>query len=245
MLTNRPQAIAFDCYGTLLDVTDESFIRACELILRRHGHDHDAKAFWDTWLASSRTLAREHGRDPDNPLAGPEPEFHPFRRRWPDTFTRAFLEAGLSADAAAAYETFHNTLSAGVAFPDTAPALARLRPHFRLAVVSNADDDHLHHALAENGLDFEFILSSEAARSYKPRTPIFQQASDRFGLPPSAVLYVGDSPVMDVLGARNAGMAVAWLNRFGHTRPDRVPEPDLEVPDLMALADILLEGRTP
>jgi 2-haloalkanoic acid dehalogenase type II len=244
MLTARPRAIAFDCYGTLLDVTDASFIHACELILRHHGHDHDANAFWDTWLASSRALSKEYGRDPENPLAGPEPDFHPFRRRWPDTFARAFLEAGLSADPAAAYETFHDTLSAGIAFPDTAPALDRLRPHFRVAVVSNADDDHLHHALQANGLDFEFILSSEAAQSYKPRPPIFLRAAQMFDLPPGEVLYVGDSPVMDVLGAHNAGMQVAWLNRFGVTRPDKVPEPELEVADLMALADILLEGRT-
>ena len=245
MLMDRPAAIAFDCYGTLLDVTEESFIRACEMILQRHGAAHEGRAFWQTWLASSRALARDQGRDPDEPLAGPEPAFQPYRERWPQTFTRAFHEAGVSADAVAAYEAFHDTLSRGIAYPDTRPALARLRPHFRLAVVSNADDDHLLHALAENGLtDFEFVLSSEAARSFKPRTGIFQQAAARFGLPPAAVLYVGDSPTMDVLGARNAGMRVAWLNRSRAPRPERVPEPDLEVRDLLALADALLGPAT-
>ena len=237
----RPAAIAFDCYGTLLDVTDESFVRACEAILKQHGAEHDSRAFWETWLASSQALAREAGRDPENPLGGPEPAFDPFRTRWPRTFARAFQEVGVSADAVAAYEAFHDTLSSAVAYPDTRPALERLRAHFRLAVVSNADDDHLHHALAENGLSsFEFILSSEAARSYKPRTPIFLQAAARFGLAPDDVLYVGDSPVMDVLGAHNAGMPVAWLNRGGIQRPERVPPPELEVPDLLTLAAILL-----
>ena len=241
MLVDRPAAIAFDCYGTLLDVTDESFVRACESILRRHEVDHDSRAFWETWLAASRTLARQAGRDPDDPLSGPEPEFLAFRSRWPRTFEHAFQQVGVSADAVAAYEAFHDTLSSAVAYPDTRPALERLRPCFRLCVVSNADDDHLHHALAENRLDmFEFILSSEAARSYKPRRPIFELAAAKLGLPPERVLYVGDSPVMDVLGARNAGMPVAWLNRGGIARPERVPAPEVEIADLLALAEILL-----
>lgn len=248
MLTRRPLAIAFDCYGTLLNVTDQDFIGACEAILRRHELEHDGRAFWQTWLAASRALAREQGRDPDEPVGGVEPEFAPYRARWPLTFSRAFEESGVSADAVAAYEAFHDTLCRGVAYPDTKPALARLQPHFRLAVVSNADDDHLHQALAENGLSeagiFEFILSSESARSYKPRAPIFQQAAARFGLAPADVLYVGDSPVADVLGARSAGMPVAWLNRLGAQRPERVPEPEIEVTDLAALAEVLLEGSS-
>ena len=238
----RPRAIAFDCYGTLLDVTDESFIRACEHILARHTVAHDSRAFWDRWLAASRAQAVEAGRDPENPLAGPEPPFGSFRQRWPRTFERAFQEAAIRADTVAAYEVFHHTLSQAVAYPDTGPALARLRGHFRVAVVSNADDDHLHQALTENGLDsgWEFILSSEAARSYKPRPPIFRQAIERFGLEPSQVLYVGDSPLADVLGARNAGMPVAWLNRSEATLPERIPPPDLIVRTLGELADSLL-----
>jgi 2-haloalkanoic acid dehalogenase type II len=242
-LTRRPKAIAFDCYGTLLDVTDEDFIRACETILRQHMIEHDSREFWQTWLAASRALAKEHGRDPDS-LDGDEPEFAPFRTRWPQTFDRAFQDAGLSADAVAAYEAFHDTLCRGVAYPDTRPAIESLRSHFRVAVVSNADDDHLMQALGDNGLTgdglFEFILSSEGAQSYKPRRSIFDQAAARFGLPPEDVLYVGDSPIADVLGARSAGMSIAWLNRLGATRPERVPEPDVEVVDLLSLAEILL-----
>lgn len=242
-LVRRPAAIAFDCYGTLLDVTEEDFVRACEAILRQHTIEHDSRAFWQTWLAASRTLAKEHGRDPDS-LDGDEPEFAPFRTRWPQTFDRAFQDAGLSADAVAAYEAFHDTLCRGVAYPDTRPALEVLRASFRIAVVSNADDDHLMLALTENGLAqeglFEFILSSEGAQSYKPRRSIFHQAAARFGLSPEDVLYVGDSPVADVLGARSAGMSIAWLNRLGIERPERVPEPDIEIADLAALAQILL-----
>lgn len=241
----RPHAIAFDCYGTLLDVTDEHFIAACGTILSATRSEHDRRAFWDLWLAASRTLAREAGRDSDDPLAGPEPEFQSFRARWPQTFERAFADAQIRGDIDAAYEAFHLTLCDGVAYPDTAPALARLRPHFRLSVVSNADEDHLLHALTANGLtEFEFILSSETAGSYKPRAPIFQQAAVRFGLDPHAVLYVGDSPMADLLGARAAGMQVAWINRSGATLPERIPAPDYEIAALTELADLLVPAAT-
>ena len=246
MLARRPLAIAFDCYGTLLDVTEEDFVRACEAILRRHALEHDGRAFWQSWLAASRALAKEQGRDPEA-ISAHEPDFRPYRDRWPQTFDRAFQEAGVSADAVAAYEAFHDTLCRGVAYPDTRPALDRLRPHFKLAVVSNADDDHLHQALQENGLTggfFEFILSSEEARSYKPWSGIFRQAAARFGLEPAEVLYVGDSALADVLGARSAGMQVAWLNRLRAERPERIPQPDVEVADLTALADLLLENTS-
>lgn len=244
MLDRRPRAIAFDCYGTLLNVTEEDFVVACERILRQHSLDHDHRAFWKTYLSASRALSRERGHDPENPLEGDEPAFESFRARWPSVFQRAFEDAGVSADAVAAYEAFHDTLCRGVAYPDTLPALERLRPHFRLAVVSNADDDHLLQALSDNGLTdaelFEFILSSEGARSYKPRAGIFEQAAARFGLPAAEVLYVGDSAMADVLGARNAGMPVAWLNRLRATLPERVPPPDIEVCDLAELAAALL-----
>jgi 2-haloalkanoic acid dehalogenase type II len=248
MLARRPRAIAFDCYGTLLDVTEQDFVRACEAILHQHELEHDSAEFWQTWLAASRALAREEGRDPETlDLHLDEPNFQTFRTRWPLTFARAFQDAGLSADAVAAYEAFHDTLCRGVAYPDTRSALDRLRPHFAIGVVSNADDDHLLQALTDNGLAdeglFAFILSSEGARSYKPRRRIFEEAAARFGLPPEDVLYVGDSPIADVLGARSAGMPVAWINRLGAQRPERVPEPDLEIADLTVLADLLLETR--
>lgn len=240
MLEYRPAAIAFDCYGTLLDVTDESFVRACETILAAHAVEHDGRAYWEGWLAASRAHALEQGRDPENPLGGPEPEFASFRGRWPGNFERASGAIGAAIDAVAAYHVFHTTLADAVAYPDVHAGIARLRPHLRLCVVSNADDDHLLHALRENGLDFEFALSSEAARSYKPRLPIFAEAARRLGLPPERVLYVGDSPLMDVLGARHAGMPVAWINRLDATFPEKLERPDLEVTDLDQLADAVL-----
>ena len=131
-------------------------------------------------------------------------------------------------------------LAASAPFPDTAPALHALAPHFKLAVVSNADDDHLHEALARAGLPVTAILSSEAAQSYKPRRPIFRQAGELLGEHLHDILYVGDSPTMDMLGARYAGLQTAWINRAGLERPAGMPAPDFEVRLLTDLATALL-----
>lgn len=237
------RAIAFDCYGTLIDVTDDSFIAACGAILRAYEREHEGKAFFDRWLAASRELASAAGRDPENPAGGPEPPFTAFRERWPRHFERAFADFGIAADVIAAYEAFHDTLATGVAYPDAALAVRALAPHYKLTVVSNADDDHLRAALAANNLPIALVLSSEAARSYKPRRPIFRRAAELLDEHIHDVLYVGDSPITDVLGARYAGMQVAWVNRRNATLPPGVPKPDYEVRDLLELAHILLDGE--
>lgn len=234
------RAIAFDCYGTLIDVDDDSFVQACQRVLRQQGHEHEGSVLWEQWLAASKAAAEAAGRDPEHPTGGPEPEFASFRERWPRVFEGAFKGMGIDADAVAAYEAFHDTLATGKAYPDTVPALERLALHYKLAVVSNADDDHLREALTANNIPIELVLSSETARSYKPRRPIFRQASELLDEHPHDILYVGDSPLMDVLGARYAGMQVAWLNRPGIERPAGIPRPDHEVRDLLELARVLL-----
>ncbi len=236
-------AIAFDCYGTLIDITDDSFIAACSAILRVFEREHEGKAFFERWLEASRAIATEGGRDADNPTGGPEPAFVAFRQRWPRYFEHAFRELGIESDPHAAYDAFHEALATGIAYPDAEPALRALGQHYKLAVVSNADEDHLRAALAANELPVDLVLSSEAAGSYKPRRPIFRAAAELLGEHIHDVLYVGDSPTADVLGARHAGMHVAWINRRGIARPAGVPKPDYEVRDLHELAGALLSDR--
>ena len=235
------RAIAFDCYGTLLNVTDDHFVEACGVILRPHTVDIDGHSFFTRWLEASKVLAASAGRDPHNPTGGPEPPFEPFRSRWPRNFGHAFAEIGLGhLNVDEAYEVFHQTLAQADAYPETLAAVRRLAAVFKVAVVSNADEDHLTEALARNAVPIDLVLSSERARSYKPRRPIFRQGADLLGEHVHDVLYVGDSPLADVMGARHAGMHVAWLNRAGVELPANIPHPDFVARDLGELAEKVL-----
>ncbi len=79
--------------------------------------------------------------------------------------------------------------------------------------VSNADDDHLLPAIERHGLEFDAVVSSEQAASYKPESAIFEHALEVFSLKPRNVLHVGDSLHSDVGGARSAGICAVWVCR--------------------------------
>jgi len=63
-----------------------------------------------------------------------------------------------------------------------------------------------------DGLRFDAVISSESAASYKPHPEIFRYACELLRLPPERILYAGDSPVADILGAKSAGLAVAYIS---------------------------------
>ena len=123
--------------------------------------------------------------------------------------------------------------------------LEALRPRYRLAVLSNADDDFLTATLQRNNLRFDTVVTSEQAGAIKPDPAIFHYLTERLGLQPEQVLYVGDNPVPDVLGPRQAGLRVAWVNRTGIRRPRRVPPPDIRVRNLSELVPALVPDVPP
>ncbi len=234
-------AIASDCFGTLANFEEADFVRTFGELSVAAGLSLTGRELWDRWLEQGRELSRARGRDPQQPLAGPEPVFVPFREIWLRQFERTFEPLGAKVSAADARNLIVNRLSAAECYAGAAEVLSRLRVQHRIALLSNADDDFLAACLARNGLAFETIVSSESARSYKPRRPIFENLCFQLGLPAQRILYVGDSPVADVLGARTAGMPVAWINRAGVPIPEKIPPPDLELRNLSELIGALTD----
>jgi putative hydrolase of the HAD superfamily len=79
----------------------------------------------------------------------------------------------------------------------------------------------------------------------KPDPGIFLAAAALLGVEPGQVLHVGDDPALDMVGARDAGLRTAWINRQGEPWPAGMgPPPDLDLPDMTALAD-WLEAASP
>ena len=243
------RAVAFDCYGTLLNYEERAFAPAVGRLLQRYGVAHvDGDAVWTEWRNAAREYNKHHGRDPKRPLDGPEPPFRPLAEVWPEHFGHAFEHAkvkGIHPEHAT--EFLFAELRSAPPYPETPQIMERLRAAgFAVAVASNADDVHLLPAIDAAGINIDagLVLSSESARSYKPRRPFFEALMRRLGLAPHEVLYVGDSPVADVVGARNVGMPVYWVQRYARTRDnddDERPaaEPSWTFPDLRGLLTIL------
>jgi 2-haloalkanoic acid dehalogenase type II len=118
-------------------------------------------------------------------------------------------------------------------FADGADLVARCR--LPICIVSNIDTADLRVALAHAGWRFEYCVTSEDSRSYKPRPEMFRRALDLLGCKADEVLHIGDSWGNDVVGAQQLGIAVAWVNRSGKTLPAGATAPDFTVADLREL----------
>ena len=78
----------------------------------------------------------------------------------------------------------------------------------------------------------DFVVASAAIGTAKPHPDIFRFALARADLEASEVLYVGDSYVSDVLGARTVGIAPVLIDREGKA-------PAVDCPVVSSLLDVL------
>jgi putative hydrolase of the HAD superfamily len=97
-------------------------------------------------------------------------------------------------------------------YEDVRPALERLRADYRLFAVSNGNADL--HRCGIGGL-FEGHVTAIAAGAAKPDARIFAALIRMAGVNADEITHVGDDPLADVVGARQAGMQAVWLNRDG------------------------------
>lgn len=120
-------------------------------------------------------------------------------------------------------------------YPDALPALQRLAARFPIASVSNGNADLERIGL---GAFFRATLSASDYGAAKPDPGIYHEACRRLGVAPEQVLHIGDDPHTDVLGAQQAGLRAAWINR-SEAEWSAPARPDVIARDLAALADLL------
>ena len=90
-----------------------------------------------------------------------------------------------------------------------------------------------------NGLSIPVgrAIFAERAGYYKPHTGVYQHAIKELG-PPGEQVFDVAAHVWDIRGARVAGMAGAYINRYGIPYVDaNYSQPDLEVAGFAQLAD--------
>jgi 5'-nucleotidase len=106
--------------------------------------------------------------------------------------------------------------------PGAVSLLNRLQGKARLGIVTNGFTDLQQIRLERTGLHrhFDILVISEQVGVAKPHPHIFAHASALMGNPdPSQVLMVGDNPVADIGGGKQAGFYTCWLNRFNLSLP--------------------------
>jgi putative hydrolase of the HAD superfamily len=122
-------------------------------------------------------------------------------------------------------------------YADTMPALLRIAARLPIASLTNGNAD-----LERIGIHMHFAhhISARDTGSAKPDARIFQTAVDLLGVAPASILHVGDDPLMDMVGARDAGLRTAWINRDGAPWPTELgTPPELDLRHMGELADWL------
>jgi FMN hydrolase / 5-amino-6-(5-phospho-D-ribitylamino)uracil phosphatase len=117
-------------------------------------------------------------------------------------------------------------------YADVRPALLRLRASHRLFAVSNGNADLRRCGIADL---FDGHVTAIAAGAAKPDARIFAMLERDAGVSAAEVLHIGDDPLADVVGARQAGMQTVWLNRDSRPWPHALAPPARTISTLAEL----------
>ncbi len=214
----RVTTLTLDCYGTLID-WEAGAVEALRPLLTRHG----------TALSDDEIVAAF--QDIEAPLC--EPPYRPYRAVLAGVVEGFGRRFGFPV-AAAEREALAASVPSWRPFPDTVDALRALAGRYRLAVISNIDDDLFAATAPRLGVSFDPVVTAEQARCYKPDPAIFELALRRLGVEPRRVAHVAEG-VTEIPPARRLGCATVWVRRHGRSARLLTEAPDLEVPDLRSL----------
>lgn len=210
----RPKVITWDCAGTLLDVhwDPASLALGGAAALGFELDEDKATASYRRMLGARWAYFRELN------LQRSEAVCDAFWRQMTDDWC---VEVGIPIEASPRLVEHANARLFGPEaefmrpFEDAEPALIALRDEgYRLAVISNWDVS-LHKALRRFGLApyFELAVASLEEGVEKPEVALFHLTLDRLGVGPEEAVHVGDDPLDDLTGAKDAGMRAFLIDR--------------------------------
>jgi len=223
---SRFEYLSFDCYGTLID--------------------------WESGiLGYVRPLLQRKGcSTSDQEILNLYAEFEPRQQQKPYRGYREVLAEVMNDFGRVSHVEISDSESGGLAdsirnwelFPDTAPALRRLKSRYKLAVLSNIDDELFALTLPKLGVELDCLVTAQQVKSYKPSLRNFETLLERLQIPKYRLLHVAESLYHDVAPARALGIATVWVNRrqgraAAATRLTDA-RADVEVPTVAALADL-------
>lgn len=139
----------------------------------------------------------------------------------------------------AAFDVFDEARNDVTLFPEARPALRFLKQRYVVIAVTNGNAN-----LDKIGIGnlFDGVVSAASAGAAKPQRAIFDAAVKAGGARAQQTLHVGDHPLYDVHGARDAGLKTVWVNRNGDQWPSEYNAPDAEIRHVGELSRLLDSG---
>jgi 2-haloacid dehalogenase len=222
---SRFEVLTFDCYGTLIN-WEAGILAALHRVLSAQGKNTD-----------DATLLKLYG---DFEQRSEQGKFLPYREVL-ESVVRQFAGELAFTPTSEEVRSLPDSLPTWKPWPDTVAALRQLKTRFRLAILSNVDDDLFALTRPQLEVDFDEVVTAQQARAYKPSLKLFELALSRIQAPAHRVLHVGQSIYHDVIPAQALGLATVWVNRPS-ARPGvgavkaAEAKPDLTVTSLSELA---------
>jgi 2-haloalkanoic acid dehalogenase type II len=224
----KVRAICFDLDNTLWDVWP--------VIIRAEQKMYDFLAQRYPRVVASMTLEMMRAAREQTAAAYPQMahDFTFLRKQTLRDHAREFGYAEAMAEEA--FDAFIQARNEVDLYADVLPALDELRGRYRLFTASNGNAD-----LGKIGLAhyFERTIAARHVGALKPDPAIFLKVIEGTDLQADHVVYVGDDPLLDVQGARGAGMQAIWIDRQGAQWPPEIAPPAHKIRSLTDLLELL------
>ena len=223
---NRYEWLSFDCYGTLVD-WETGISHAVAEVLESNGI-HKTKAEILALFADTEPRVQTSG------------EFLEYRRVLRGVMENMSSELGLQLSCSE-LDCLSDSLPRWPVFADAPGALKALKTRFKLAVISNVDDDLFRMTAEALGVEFDAVVTSQQVQSYKPNLSNFNAAFERMNIEKERWLHIAESLYHDIGPANQFGIASVWVKRRdrGGGTPLTDAVPSLVVPNLEEFARLV------
>jgi 2-haloacid dehalogenase len=224
--------LTFDCYGTLID-WEAGILNALSPLLKQHGINLTEDEILQSYAEFESALE-----------AG---SYRPYRQILAGVVQKFGARFGFRPSEAE-QQSLPDSVQNWPAFPDTVAALQQLHQTYKLVILSNVDDG-LFAQTNQRLIPFDDVVTAEQVQSYKPSPNNFNTLIQRVGVPSQQILHVAASLYHDIVPASSLGLSTVWVNRRHNqtgsgAAPEASAKPDLVVPDLKTLADLVQQGQS-
>ena len=230
------KALTFDVFGTVVDWRS-SIAREGEVFAKLHNiKGIDWVKFAESWRAGY-TPSMNRVRNGEIPWANID-ELHK------SILNKLILKYGIEGISDEDKNDFNRAWHRLSPWPDVLGGLKRLRSKFVIATLSNGNVSLLTNMAKNAGLPWDYILSAELSKHYKPDPEVYKTAVGLLGLYPYQVMMVA-AHNFDLEAAKKIGMKTAYVHRPLEFGPDKdleqisIEDFDFIAKDFENLAEIL------
>jgi 2-haloacid dehalogenase len=218
----RPKLMSFDVFGTRISVRDSSYEAFERILAAAEARGVDVKSFWEHWEHQNI----RHYWDP----------YRPYREICEQSLDETFAHFKISGDSRL-IDYYFDAFPKFFLYDDVVRTLDRLAHRYKLALVSNIDDDLL--AATPLQRQFDLVCTAQRARGYKPDGTLFRYLIDNAGVAKQDILHSGQSQFTDLVGGKPLGLNIAWINRRQVGLDESVPRPNHILPDIESLCALV------